>query len=170
LLFNFALEYTIRRVQISQDGFKLNGTHQLSVYADDVNILGGTVRTVKKITEALVVASKETGLEENADETKYMVTSRDQNAGRSRNIKVDNRSFEMVEVFKYLKGGSKNQSSIPAEIQSRLKQGNACYHSVQNPLSPSVLSKNLKVQIYRIIFMFGMGVKHGRPHRGKKVG
>jgi hypothetical protein len=48
LLFNFALEYTIRRVQGKQDGLKLNGTHQLLVYADDVNILGGSVRTVKK--------------------------------------------------------------------------------------------------------------------------
>jgi len=67
LLFNFALEYTIRRVQVNQDGLKLNGTQQLLVYVDDVNILGGSVRTTKKNTEALVVASKETGLEMNAD-------------------------------------------------------------------------------------------------------
>jgi len=60
---------------------KLNGTHQLLVYADDVNILGGSVRTVKKNIEALVVASKENGLEVNADKTKYMVMSQDQNAG-----------------------------------------------------------------------------------------
>ena len=47
LLFNFASEYTIRRVQVNQDGFKLNGAHQLLAYADDVNILGGSVHTVK---------------------------------------------------------------------------------------------------------------------------
>ena len=49
LLFNFVLEYAIRRVQVNQDGFKLNGTHQLLAYADDVNILGGSVHTVKKM-------------------------------------------------------------------------------------------------------------------------
>src|SRR5215469_5467504 len=59
LLFNFALEYAIRRVQVNQDGLKLNGTHQLLAYADDVNILGGTV---KKNAEGLVAATKEIGL------------------------------------------------------------------------------------------------------------
>jgi len=64
---------------------KLNGTHQLLVYADEVNILGGSVHTVKKNTEASAIASKETRLEVNADKTKYMVMSRDQNAGRRHN-------------------------------------------------------------------------------------
>jgi len=48
LLCNFAFEYAIKRVQVNQDGLKLNGTHQLLVYADDVNILGGSVHTIKK--------------------------------------------------------------------------------------------------------------------------
>ena len=80
LLFNFALEYAVRRVRVNQDGLKLNGTHQLLVYADDVNILGGSVHTVKENTAALVVANKEIGLEVSADKTKYMVMARDQNA------------------------------------------------------------------------------------------
>jgi len=83
LFFNFAVEYAIRRVQVNQDGWKLNGKHQLLFYADDINTLGGTLNqhTIKKNTKALVVASKEIGLEVNADTTKYMVMSRDQNAG-----------------------------------------------------------------------------------------
>jgi len=75
LLFNFALDYAIRRVQVKQDGLKLNGTHQLLAYTDDINMLGGSVHTVKENTEALVVAIKETGLEVNVDKSKYMVMS-----------------------------------------------------------------------------------------------
>ena len=142
MLFNFALEYAIRRVQVNQDGLKLNGGHQLLVYAD-VNILGGSVHTIKKNAEALVVSSKEIGLEVNADRTKYMVMSRDQNVGRGHNIKIDNSSFEMVEQFKYLEITLTNQNSIQEEINSRLKSGNSCYHSVQNLLSSSLLSTNL---------------------------
>jgi hypothetical protein len=73
LLFNFALEYVIRRVQINQVGLKLNGTHQLLVYADDANILGGSVYTTNKNREYVVVSSKETRIEVDADNTKYMV-------------------------------------------------------------------------------------------------
>jgi len=82
LLFNLALEYSIRIVQINKDGVKLNDTHQLLVYAGDVNILGKSVHTIKKNTETLLVCSKEIGLEVSADKTKYMVMSRDQNAGQ----------------------------------------------------------------------------------------
>jgi len=81
MLFNFALDYAIRRVQVKQDGLKLNGTHQLLAYADDVPILGGSAHTVKENAEALVAATRQIGLEVNADKTKYMVMSRDQNAG-----------------------------------------------------------------------------------------
>ena len=147
LLFNFALEYAIRRVQVNQDGFKLNGTHQILVYA---GILGGSVHTVKEEAEALIVASKQFGLEVNADKTKYMAMSRDQNAGQCHCMKTDNISFERVEGFKHLETTLTYQN-IQEEIKSRLKSGNACCHSVQNLLSYSFLSKNLKFKIYKTI-------------------
>jgi len=70
LFFNFPLEYAIRRVQVNQDGLKLNGTHQRPVYAGDVNTLEGSVHTIKENAEALVLASKEIGQEVNADKTR----------------------------------------------------------------------------------------------------
>jgi hypothetical protein len=127
---------------------KLNGTHQLLAYADDVNILGGSVHTVKENAKGLVVATKETGLEVNADKTKYIVTSRDRNAGRGHSVKIDNSSIEKVEELKYLGTTLTDQNSIQEEVKSRLKLGNACYHSVQNFLSSMLLSKNLKIKIY----------------------
>ena len=81
---------------------KLNGTHQLLAYADDVNILGGSVHTVKKNAEALVAATKEIGLEVNAHKTKYMAVFRYQNAGRIHSMRMDNSPIESVEEFKYL--------------------------------------------------------------------
>jgi hypothetical protein len=77
---------------------KLNGTHQLRVEADDVNILGRYVHTIKKNTEALVVPNKES-LEVNADTTKYTVMSRDQDAAQSHSVKIVNIYFERVEEF-----------------------------------------------------------------------
>jgi len=100
LLFNFALQYAINSVQVNQDGLKLNGTHQILAYADDVYILGRSIHTVKKNTEAFTVASKDIGLEVIANKSKYMDMSRDHNAGRSHKIKLDNSSFERVEVLK----------------------------------------------------------------------
>ena len=73
--------------------------------------------SIRKHTEALVVASEEILLEVNANA--FMVMSRDQNAGRSHNMKIDNRSFEMVEEFKYLGTTLTNQNSIQEEIKSR---------------------------------------------------
>jgi len=93
-----------------------------------------------------------------------MVMSRDQNAERSHSMKADNRSFERVEEFKYFGTTLIYQNSIQEEIKSSLKSGNGCYYSVQNLLSSSLLSKNLKIKVYRtIILPFVLyGVKHGR--------
>jgi len=81
-------------------------------------------------------------------------------------MKIDNRSFEMVEKFKYLGTNLTNQNYIQEEIKSRVKSGNACYHLVQNLLSSSLLTKNYKIKVYiTIIFLLlCMGVKLGSSH------
>ena len=88
------MEYAIKRFQVNQDGLKLNGTHHFLAYADDVNILGGSAHTVKENAEALLVSTKETGLEVNADKTKYMVMSRDRNTELGHSVKIDNSSID----------------------------------------------------------------------------
>jgi hypothetical protein len=99
--------------QIKQDGLKLNGTHQLLVNADDVNILGESVNTIRDSTEALLVASKEIGLEVKAGRTKYIATSRDQNATGSHTS-----SFKRVEDFTFLGTTLTNKNSVQEEIKS----------------------------------------------------
>jgi hypothetical protein len=89
LLFNFALDYAIKRVQVNQDSLQLNGIHHLLAYADDINILGGSVHTVKENEKALVAATKKIGLEVNADKTKYIVMSQDQNTGQNHSMKIE---------------------------------------------------------------------------------
>jgi hypothetical protein len=96
-----------------------------------------------------------------------MVTSRDHHAGENHNIKIGNKSSECVEQFKYLETIATDQHSIHEKIKSKLNSGNACYHSVQNPLSSSLLSKIIKIKICRIIYfclLFCMGVKTGLSH------
>jgi hypothetical protein len=79
--------------------------------------------------------------------------SRDQNIGQNRDIKIGNKSFENVSQFKYLGTTVTNRNLIQEEIKRKPNSGNACYHSVQNPLSSLLLSKNLKVRIYEAIIL-----------------
>jgi hypothetical protein len=82
-----------------------------------------------------------------------MLLPRHQNVGRNRDINIANTSFGNVSQFKYLGTTVKNQNLIQEEIKRRLNSGNACYHSVQNILSSRLLSKNLKIRIYKTIIL-----------------
>jgi hypothetical protein len=116
-----------------------------TAFADDLNLLGDNIDTVKKNTETLTDASKEVGLEINVKKTKYMLLSRHQNVSQNRDIKIANRSFENVLQFRYLEMTVVNQNLIQEEIKRRVDSGIACYHLVQNLLSSRLLSKDLKI-------------------------
>ena len=90
------------------------------------NILGGSIHTLKENAETLVAATREIGLEVNANKTKYKVMSREQNAGRIHSGRIDNSTFDWVEEFKYLGTTLTIQNSIAKEIKNRLMSGNAC--------------------------------------------
>ncbi|KAJ4433926.1 hypothetical protein ANN_16241 [Periplaneta americana] len=146
-------EYAIRKVQDNREGLELNGLHQLLVYADDLNMLRENPQTIRGKKGILLEASKEIGLEVNPEKTKYMFMSRDENIVRNVNIKIVNLSFDEVEKFKYLGATVTNINDTREEIKHRINMGNACYYSVEKLLSSSLLSKNLKVRIYKTVIL-----------------
>jgi hypothetical protein len=106
-----------------------------------------------KERKTLIDSSKENSLEVNAEKTKYMLLSFYQDAGQNHNINIANKSFENVVQFKYLGTTVKNKKLIQEETENRLNLGNACYHSVQNLSSSCLLSKNVKIRIYKITLL-----------------
>jgi hypothetical protein len=107
----------------------------------------------KENSGTLLEACRDIGLEINADKTKYMIISRHPNSGQNQNIRIVNKLFEKMSKFKYLGMTLTNQNDIHDEIKSRLDLGNAFYYSVHNLLSSCLISKNLKIKIYKTVIL-----------------
>jgi hypothetical protein len=148
LLFNFALEYAIKKVQENQVGLEFNGIHQPLVHSYDINLLGDSVNIIKENKETFLEASRDVGLEISA-----MTMSRHPNSGLNRNIRTAIESFVNVAKFKYFGTTLTNQNDIHDEIKSTLNSGNACYYSVQNLLYFRTIAKHLKIKLYKTVVL-----------------
>jgi ABC-type phosphate transport system ATPase subunit len=102
------------------------------IYADDVNLLDDSTNTIKENIESLLEASRDIGLEINAEKTKYTIMSRHPNSGKNQNIRIVNELFENVAKFKCSGTTVTNQNDIHDEIKSRSNSGNACCYSAKN--------------------------------------
>jgi hypothetical protein len=131
----------------------MDGTHQLLVYADDVNLLADSVNTIKENSETLLEASRDIGLEITAEKTKYMIMSRHPNSGQNQNIKIANETFEKVAKFRYLETTLTNQNDIYDEIKSRLHSGIFAIIQSKIVFSSRLISKNLKIKIYKTVIL-----------------
>jgi methyl-accepting chemotaxis protein len=132
MLFNFALEYAVRKVQENQVSLESNETHQLLVCADDFNLLGNSVNTIKENTETLLEAIRDIDLVINAEKTKCMIKSHHLNSGQNQNTGTANESFENVTKFKISVTTLTSLNEIHNKLKSRFNSGYAYYYPVQN--------------------------------------
>jgi hypothetical protein len=117
------------------------------VYADDVNLLCDDIETIRENTLTLIDAGKEVGLEVDAEKTKYMLLSRQQNARQNHDINIGNRCFENVGSVQIFWNDYNKSKPDSGGNKWKLISGNACFHSVQILLCSRLLSKDIKIRI-----------------------
>ncbi|PSN49532.1 hypothetical protein C0J52_04975 [Blattella germanica] len=152
LLFNFVLEHPIKSLE-NKEGIQLNGIHKLLVYADDIVLLGDSEEILMDNMHILRSSTRKLGLEVNVNKTKYMVTRRNASCKANGQLMTNEGNFEEVAEFKYLGALITNRNEKQKEIKHRLNSGNACYYALQQLLSSQLLSKNIKLKIYKTVIL-----------------
>jgi len=131
----------------------LNDLNQLFVYADDVDLIENDIDAQQTNNDVLVEARDEIGLQVNINKTKYMITKRKTGNEGNKNIRIRNEVIEKVNKFKYLEAYVTSKNEVTEEIKSRLVSRNACFYSVQKLLTSRLISRKLKLKIYRTVIL-----------------
>jgi hypothetical protein len=122
-------------------------------HIEEYSVVIGIRPVVAYLYMHITDANKEVGLKVHIEKTKSMLLSHHQNSGQNQDTQIANRMFKHVPQFKYFGTSVASQNLILEEFKRTLNSGNACYHSVQNLLSSCLLSKNIKVKIYKTIIL-----------------
>ncbi|PSN38677.1 hypothetical protein C0J52_08897 [Blattella germanica] len=138
---------------LDKEGVELNSIHKLLLYADDIVLLGDSEEILKDNMHILRSNTRKLGLEVNVNKTKYKVTHRNASYNENGQLMTNEGNFEEVAEFKYLGALITNRNEIQKEIKHRLNSGNACYYALQRLLSSQLLSKNIKLKIYKTVIL-----------------
>jgi Reverse transcriptase (RNA-dependent DNA polymerase). len=161
LLFNFTLEYAVKKVQEINLGLDMNGTHQVLAYADDVNLIGDDIR-IERNADVLLNACNDIGLAVKTGKTKYMEVGRHRDMTANEHSVVGSNSYENVKIFITFRLFI-NISKFYQLVNLRKE----IHVIIQSKHVSRILSKNLKMKIRKTVILpvqLYMVVKHGRLH------
>lgn len=156
LLFNAALELTIRKSGINRSGTLLNKSHQCLAYADDILLIARSRKKLEEVAGDLFKTAKQIGLQINKSKTKYMELKNKQGENRQNNLRVQMgeegvQEFEEVEEYMYLGVLITNKCKEEREIDLRIAKGSRCAGSVNRIIRSKNVSRNTKLRIYKTI-------------------
>lgn len=149
LLFNVILQVVVKRAELTLSGTIFNRRTQLLGYADDVAIVGTSIRTIEEACERLAKESEKMGLSINEEKTKIMVLRRKQSLNPTKQYKIGQFTFECVSSFKYLGSIINDRLDEDEEIRNRIIGANKAYWTLRGLLRSKLLSRTTKINLYK---------------------